>query len=169
MSRRVEAFLLMSRNDSTEAEKRLPVTVNQVVGEILTTALPELKRRNIDFAFDEQCLLKVLAVPELVSTVVRNLIQNAVRYTTGGKISITITQRSFIIEDSGPGISDEVIERAFKDYVRVNSSHPLGNGMGLVIIKRICSYNKWGLSISGGKAGGSKISLEFIQDQLVQD
>jgi len=166
MSRLVDAFLLMSRSDTSENEKRVPVTVNQMVGEMLATSVPELERRNIDFAFDELSLLKVIAIPELVSTVIRNLIQNAVRYTTAGKISITINHNSFVIEDTGPGISDEIIERAFEDYVRVNSSHPSGNGMGLVIIKRICSYNNWELSITAGDSGGSKIALQFPDSQL---
>lgn len=166
MSRLVDAFLLMSRSGASDKVRRIPVTVNRMVGELLATSIPELERRNIDFSFNEESLLQVTAVPELVSTVIRNLIQNAVRYTTAGKISITIDTTQFIIEDTGPGISEEIIERAFEDYVRVDSSHPSGNGMGLVIIKRICSYNNWDLSITSGKAGGTKITLKFPSDQL---
>jgi PAS domain S-box-containing protein len=94
-----------------------------------------------------------------LSTVVRNLISNAIKYNDKerGLIEIIIRDtglyHEITIKDNGPGIPDESRERVFKLFQRLASSSD-GSGIGLAVVKRIV------------EAHGGQISLEHRDDGM---
>ena len=79
-----------------------------------------------------------------------NLISNAVKFSPDdGLVRITLTKKLrkviFMVEDSGPGLSEETQKHIFDKFYQGDSSHKQeGNGLGLALVKRV-------LSIEGGE------------------
>ena len=71
---------------------------------------------------------------------VRNLIDNAVRYTpAGGRVDVSLViedeRAVFAVEDTGPGIPADLRERVFEPFFRILGSQQSGNGLGLAIVR----------------------------------
>ncbi len=95
-----------------------------------------------------------------IKRVVANLIQNALRYTTGD-IVITSGQEAsgrfvyFDVCDSGPGIPETDIERLFQPFTQGDKARGTeGSGLGLAIIKRIVDTHGGRILLSNRKDGG---------------
>lgn len=78
--------------------------------------------------------------PDSLRRAIRNLVENAVRYGTEAKVSIrkTASTVEILIEDRGPGIPEDVVERAFEPFVRMEASRNRqtgGIGLGLSIAR----------------------------------
>ena len=74
--------------------------------------------------------------------VVKNLVDNAIRYTPdGGKVDLSVSVRNgcavLQIQDSGPGISTGERTRVFDPFYRTLGSDQVGSGLGLSIVKAI--------------------------------
>ena len=72
--------------------------------------------------------------------VVRNLVENAVRYTpAGGRIDLSARYKEgaveLVVEDSGPGIPAPERARVFDPFYRVPGSEGMGSGLGLSIVR----------------------------------
>jgi FixJ family two-component response regulator/chemotaxis methyl-accepting protein methylase/signal transduction histidine kinase len=88
--------------------------------------------------------LKVYSDPSLLEQILRNLLSNALKYTTKGKIVIGSRRRgsgvSVEVWDTGIGIAESEIEAVFDEYHQVNNpvrERSLGMGLGLSIVKRL--------------------------------
>ncbi len=71
---------------------------------------------------------------------VRNVIDNAVRYTpAGGRVDVSLViedeRAVFAVEDTGPGIPAELRERVFEPFFRILGTRQNGNGLGLAIVR----------------------------------
>jgi signal transduction histidine kinase len=99
--------------------------------------------------------------------VVTNLVQNAIRFTTEGKIAV-ITERSdgsvvVRVRDTGSGISQDVLPRLFQKFASASSSQALGGtGLGLYISKSIIEAHGgriWAENNAGGKGATFSFSI----------
>ena len=87
----------------------------------------------------------VMADPDAMHQVFGNLIENSVKYASGGKkirvgARLSNTEVEFIIQDFGPGIASEHWERIFERFYRVDKARSResgGTGLGLAIVKHI--------------------------------
>lgn len=74
----------------------------------------------------------------LVDAVVRNLVDNAVRYATHGQVAVRIARddgrATLVVEDAGPGIPEDARERVFSRFHRELGSGVEGSGLGLSIV-----------------------------------
>ncbi len=82
-----------------------------------------------------------------------NLISNAVKFSPqGGVIKIRLQEKTdrfiFIIEDEGPGLSEEAKKHLFDKFYQEDTSHRQeGNGLGLALVKRILSIEKGEITV----------------------
>ena len=102
-----------------------------------------------------------------LSRVLRNLIENAQRYSNGPvEVSLSLRPHSALIEvrDCGPGIPEAERERVFLPFVRLETSrNPVsgGSGLGLAIVKEICRVHHWKIGLASRAQGGLTASLEI--------
>ena len=113
----------------------------------------------------EACVLR--ADKKMMEELTYNLIDNAIRYNKeGGTVRVeTRTGEetvSFIVEDTGIGISKENQERIFERFYRVDKSHSKqigGTGLGLAIVKHIVAKHKAEIKIDSEIGVGTRIEI----------
>ncbi|NUZ06868.1 response regulator [Schlegelella sp. ID0723] len=111
------------------------------------------------------------ADPLLVERVLRNLVSNAIRYTTDGSVLVTCRRRGERVRlqvwDTGPGIRAEDRKRVFEEFYQVpNATAPApderkGLGLGLAIVKRLAGLMGAPLDLRSEPGRGSVFTLEL--------
>lgn len=91
----------------------------------------------------------------LLSLLLRNLLDNAVRYTPqGGVVTVTLSERSLTVEDDGPGVTVEHLARLGERFYRPPGQEQTGSGLGLSIVQRIAGLHGLQISFANRSAGG---------------
>lgn len=129
------------------------------------------KQQKISLSGNDKCLIK--GNQFALETLLQNLISNASRYTPElGEIHIAIQQNAnninLIVEDSGPGIPQQLYQRVFERFYRVDGdrhdSGILGCGLGLPIVQHIVTLHQATISLNySTQLGGLKVMIDFPQ------
>jgi len=109
----------------------------------------------------------VEADPERLKQVVRNLLDNAIRYSSrGGTAIVEVTndngQVELAVRDEGPGIAPTELEHVFERFYRGDPSRPpagAGSGLGLAICREIAEAHGGGMSATSAVGRGSTFRL----------
>jgi two-component system OmpR family sensor kinase len=111
---------------------------------------------------------RIIGEPEALAILLRNLIDNALKYTPrGGTVDVSVSEGegvTLIVEDNGPGIEPEGRERALARFDRLGglSSGTAGSGLGLAIVKTIAERHHARLHLDrSGRLGGLQVSVSF--------
>ncbi|MGH8597424.1 MAG: ATP-binding protein [Gammaproteobacteria bacterium] len=105
-----------------------------------------------------------LAVPYgLLLCIVNNLLRNAIEHSGGMRIEVTLLETSLLVEDYGRGIDPSTADGLFGKHARGDDS--TGEGLGLYIVKRICDWLAWPITIETAAHGGARFRLEFLPDR----
>ena len=117
--------------------------LNQPAAETAAILAPEAVKKNIELELvAERTPCYVSGNPTAIGILIRNLIDNAIRYTPeNGSITINVskTQQHCVLSviDTGPGIPEQLRERVFERFYRVIGNKAPGSGLGLGIVKQI--------------------------------
>lgn len=117
--------------------------VPQLVGEVVETIVRREAAQARVIVHPEAAELAVLAQPDGLSRALSNLVRNALRYAgDAGPVTIGAHRRGAFVEivvaDEGPGIPEELLERVFTPFYRLENSRSRqtgGSGLGLAIVK----------------------------------
>jgi signal transduction histidine kinase len=97
-----------------------------------------------------------------------NLIDNSIKYTKEGYISITVSKNEqgiiVSLEDTGIGISEEFMKRMYNPFMQEERGATRrydGNGLGLSLVKKYCDLNKIDIKVESEKGVGTKFTLIF--------
>ena len=108
----------------------------------------------------------VLSDPEMLERVLRNLLDNAVKYTQRGRIAIELAERGeelcLAVRDTGVGIDATHLERIFEEYFQIRNparDRRQGIGLGLAIVKRVCDLLGHGLKVESRQGEGSRFEI----------
>jgi len=112
-----------------------------------------------------------LADPLLVERIVRNLVSNAIRYTTDGTVLVSCRKRGggLLVQvwDTGPGIREEERQRVFEEFYQVPGQQAVvaeqkkGLGLGLAIVKRLAALMAAPVRLASKPGRGSVFTLEL--------
>jgi PAS domain S-box-containing protein len=113
--------------------------------------------------------IEISADKDMISTVVRNLVSNAIKFTEqGGEISIFTKENSnsftLCIKDLGVGIPDGVLEKLFKfdaNYTTLGTRNEKGSGLGLILCKEFIDKHKGRIWAESERDLGSTFYVEF--------
>jgi signal transduction histidine kinase len=96
------------------------------------------------------------------------LLDNAVRYTETGSVTITVSeqgnQAALIVTDTGPGIAPEHHAKLFERFYRVDSarsSEEGGTGLGLALAKWIVESHRGHIEVSSAPGRGSSFTVHL--------
>ncbi|WP_236345995.1 quorum sensing histidine kinase QseC [Enterobacter cancerogenus] len=98
----------------------------------------------------------------LLSLLVRNLLDNAIRYSPRGSVvDVTLNARSFSVRDNGPGIAPDALARVGERFYRPPGQDETGSGLGLSIVKRIATLHGMRVSLANGAEGGLDVTVSW--------
>lgn len=151
----------IARMDDTPGmiEKKA-VDVSALIGEIVDDAR---QRTDMTISVEMPELLKVEGDRNLLESIFRNLIDNAIAYSGGTRIDITAdNEGNFCIRDNGKGIPQEHLPHIFERFYRVDSGRARsagGTGLGLSIVRNAVAVH--GGSIIADNAGGLRFTFNL--------
>jgi two-component system, OmpR family, sensor histidine kinase QseC len=169
MTYMVQQLLTFSRIESGKEYLAKEITlVNREVIQVIAELEPVAHKKRIRMEFVEQDTVPILANTQLITILVRNIIDNAIKYTPAdGNIMIYLEgsrkQLQFRVEDSGPGIPPDQYENSLKRFHRcVENAHTAqGSGLGFSIVERITSMYGAELALGVSQFGGLKVNVIF--------
>ncbi len=139
--------------------------VGQVVRDLVHLYEPLIGNKDLHLEVREDDKVSVIAPESVIAVTVGNLIGNAMRYTHSGQVLITIGNGRAVIEDTGPGIPEEDLDRVFERHYRGQNVSGKGSGLGLAIVKRLCELYGWSIVFSNRGSGGLRAELLFYPEQ----
>lgn len=167
----VEQLLTLARIDPERSQAMSEeVDLEHVATNLIKAAAGQAEQKSIQVDIHSCNHPKVSAIREGIDILIRNLLENALRYTPeGGRISLNIerSETSHItlrIGDSGPGIPEKERDRIFDRFYRLAGQGISGSGLGLSIVKRIAELNRAELTIGDSPLGGLEVRVRFSTD-----
>jgi two-component system, OmpR family, sensor kinase len=180
--RLVEQLLSLARQEPRADRPRVPVRLDELACEIVAELVPLADAGRIDLGVAAAQPLSIEADPDALRTLLRNLIDNAVRYTpAGGRVDVTVEAVSaadaagatgegvggaavgaaaealggarLTVSDDGPGIAPAERARVFDRFYRRAGTEPPGSGLGLAIVKAIADAHGATVQLADGPSG----------------
>jgi two-component system, OmpR family, sensor histidine kinase QseC len=163
MDRLVAQMLALARLEATE---RLPlrqdIAWRPLVEQAMSDVLPLAERRHVELACDwppaGEAAFALQGDPDLLWVLLRNLLDNAVRYAPeGSAVSLRFAARSLSIENDGPALPPDMQAHLGERFHRPEGQAESGSGLGLSIVQRIAHLH--GLRvILGPRADGTGVA-----------
>lgn len=159
-SRLVDQLLRLARLDPLSAPPhRLPVNLlelaEEAVAAIQDSALNHDHEIRIETGVDRT---EVYGDRDLLAVALRNLLDNAARYTpAGGTITLTISGErglALSVRDNGPGVPASELAHLSERFFRAAGGKSEGSGLGLAIVSRIAELHGAQLSLANAPGGG---------------
>lgn len=167
-TRLVEQLLRLARLDPIQ---QLPnpsrVDLAELAQSLIDDARPFADAKGQTLAFHPPTAsVGVHGDPDLLRVALRNLIDNALRYTPeGGKISVGIAQEhgeAYVeVNDTGPGVPEADLPRLVERFYRSSEAGSEGSGLGLAIVRRIAEIHGARLEVANIAGGGFSARLRW--------
>ncbi len=164
----VHQLLALARAEPGRSNDAEPADLAEIIRDNADRWLPQAIERNVDLGF-ELAPAQVPGVPLLLTEMLTNIVENAIRYTpAGGSVTVRCgTTESDIrveVDDSGPGIPAKERERVFERFVRLDEGNVEGCGLGLAIVRLIARQHGAEAEISDSPQGGARVTVRFVKD-----
>jgi signal transduction histidine kinase len=184
-ARQLLGFLNNLLNESQAQAKNLsarfvPFQPRALLNEVALTASPLVERKGL--AFFTELAADVPATlhgdPERLNQILMNLVENAIKFTNQGRVSIRISQAendswSLEVSDTGIGIRDDAQARIFDAFWQVEGTSSNGNnlgvGLGLSIVKQFTTLMGGTISVSSVEGEGSTFTVTLPLQQPEQE
>ena len=163
-ARLVDQLLTMARLDpDAAAETFVPVDLAAVAASVAADSEPLAEAKRVELRLGEMQPATVRGQPSALHALVRNLVDNALRYTPeGGRVTVAVRDATIQVEDTGPGIPAAERERVLDRFYRMPGSSAEGSGLGLAIVRQVAQAHGAELSLAEGEGGhGLRVVVRF--------
>jgi len=168
--RLVEQLLALAREEREGQRALQPVGLGEIARAVVADLLPLADRRGVDLGIVGLNDVRVDGEPESLRVLVRNLVDNAIRYTPpGGRVDVALEQRTssrpqlaLAVTDTGPGIPASERERVFDRFYRLPGSETSGSGIGLALVRSIARHHGAEVRLlDAPEGGGLRVEVLF--------
>lgn len=154
-------MLTMARQQCTLTQIK-DIEMSSWLRQLIAVYYPIAELKQQDLGLDELNSLTISSDSEILQTVLRNALDNALRHTQqGGEITLKLTRAldDCIIEviDNGPGIPINERERVFIAFYRIDNISTEGSGLGLSIAQEAASRINGHISLHSNPAGNGLV------------
>jgi NtrC-family two-component system sensor histidine kinase KinB len=178
----IDELLDLSRIEAGQLRLALtPVDLHALVEEAVRRFSPRYAEAGVALTASRECpRAAVLADPPRLALVLSNVLSNALNYTPeGGRVTVHVSSRQnagspardllrVAVTDSGPGIPEELRDRVFEKFFRIESQRTLGRtavqgaGFGLYLCRQIIEAHGGSIRCEPGDWGrGTRIALHL--------
>lgn len=159
---------LSQLDENSISDQKEPVDLYEVAQTVVDRLSSHAQKRGIQIKLEGEHAV-INGVPSMISEIIYNLCDNAVKYNRdNGSIIVTIINDArhpkLIVEDTGIGIPQEHLDRVFERFYRVDKSHSRkigGTGLGLSIVKHSVMYHNGKINLESKPNVGTKITITF--------
>lgn len=163
----VEQLLVLARLESVPANGFSAMDLSAVARRVAADLAPNAMARHQSLELDADQACRVVGDDMLIGVLVRNLIDNALRYSPdGARVLVSVepeTGKTVLrVEDSGPGMTEAAMSRLGERFYRVLGSAQPGSGLGWSIVKRIAHV--FGAKLQTGRSsrlGGLAVTVNW--------
>lgn len=169
--RLVEQLLALARSEPRAERRRVPVRLDEIAREVVAELVPLADAGRIDLGVSGAQPVTVRGDPDDLRTLLRNLVDNAVRYSgAGSRVDVSADElpaaagriARLTVSDDGVGIAPAERERVFDRFYRRAGTTPPGSGLGLSIVKSIADAHRARLTLADGPTGkGLSVTVSF--------
>ena len=162
-SQLIEQLLTLSKLDNLqELEELQPIDWEGIIQSLIAERYFVAEKRKITLAFEKESEPKPKqGQPILVSLMLRNLLDNAIKYcpeeTT---VSVKIASSQIIVEDNGGGVDSEDLKKLGQRFYRPAGQNEKGSGLGLSIVMRIAELHGFKVRLENVIKEGQRIGLK---------
>ena len=166
LSKMVRTLLDMSELQTIARDEE--IAISALVEEVLADLEPLAQEKGINLI--EKCDNVLLMGSDiLIYRLVYNLVENAIKYNfSGGTVTVTATQQNsqlhLTVEDTGNGIPEELKERIFEPFFRLDKSRSRelgGVGLGLVLVREIVRVHNGSILVKNNANSGTTFEVIF--------
>ena len=160
LSKMVKTLLDMSELQTVGRDEQ--IIMDDLVDEVLEDLEPLAQEKNIKLI--GKCKdITMVGSDILIYRLVYNLVENAIKYNhSGGQVTVTAYRKEkhvyLSVEDTGNGIPEELRERVFEPFFRVDKSRSRelgGVGLGLALVREIVRVHDGSITVRSNPSGGT--------------
>ena len=166
LSKMVRTLLDMSELQTIARDEE--IAISALVEEVLADLEPLAQEKGINLI--EKCDNVLLMGSDiLIYRLVYNLVENAIKYNfSGGTVTVNATQQNsqlhLTVEDTGNGIPEELKERIFEPFFRLDNSRSRelgGVGLGLALVREIVRVHNGSILVKNNANSGTTFEVIF--------
>jgi signal transduction histidine kinase len=166
----IEQLLTLARLDPALGLAQSPVRLGEVAAEVCADQAGAALAKGIQLELEAEKDIRVRGNADLLRVLLRNLVDNALRYTpSGGQVLVALTRDAakirLTISDNGPGIPPVLRDQALERFHRLADQEIEGSGLGLSIAARIAELHGARLDLGDGlqgPAGSSGLGVTIL-------
>ena len=168
LSRIVTDLLRLVQDDTTEAALTLaPVQLDKIVEKVVIRLKPLADNKKLKLLCSAEPVT-VDADALRIEQVIVNLVENAIKYTDKGSVSVLLTTEQgeavFSVKDTGLGIPEESIPHLFERFYRVDKARSRGTGgtgLGLSIVEKTVTLHGGTIDVTSEMGNGSTFTVRL--------
>ena len=164
-----DVSLITRIEDGSAIISKEPVVINDIIKEVAEEleVMPDEERLVLHTDFGEEVIVD--GNPSLIGSIFRNLTENAIAYSGGKNIYISLIENNdnycrIDFEDDGCGVEEKQLPRLFERFYRVDKGRSRqmgGTGLGLAIVKHIVDRHDAELELTSTPGEGTEITVRF--------
>jgi K+-sensing histidine kinase KdpD len=173
LNRYIKTLLQVTKAETRDFHlKKDPMDLNEITEAVCEQLAPLAQSRQIRLEFELEPMFLIEADALLIHEVILNLVENAIKFSPENS-SILIRTRDvdgqvmFMVEDSGPGISEAEQPQIFQKFYRgqTGKEHARGSGLGLYLVKYFIERHDGSVILDSQPGRGTRIGFTLpIQD-----
>lgn len=162
-----DVSLITRMEDGSALIGRERVSINEIIDEVAEelNVMPEEERLTLHTNFSEEVIIN--GNPSLIGSIFRNLTENAIAYSEGNNIYISLLENNtnmcrIRFEDDGKGVKEEQLPHLFERFYRVDkgrSRQKGGTGLGLAIVKHAVRFHGGNITVANRPGGGLRFDF----------
>ena len=168
LSKMVKTLLDMSELQTVGRDET--IMVDALVDEVLADLEPLAREKEVELTGNCEAIT-IVGSDILIYRLVYNLVENAIKYNhPGGQVTVNASRKEkcvcLSVADTGNGIPEELRERVFEPFFRVDKSRSRalgGVGLGLALVHEIVRVHDGNITVRSNPSGGTVFEVMFTQ------
>ena len=168
LSKMVKTLLDMSELQTVGRDET--IMVDALVDEVLADLEPLAREKDVELTGNCEAIT-IVGSDILIYRLVYNLVENAIKYNhPGGQVTVSASRKEkhvcLSVADTGNGIPEELRERVFEPFFRVDKSRSRalgGVGLGLALVHEIVRVHDGSITVQSNPSGGTVFEVMFTQ------